>query len=109
MSVFWLTFRLHEQTTSKGSYEERYDALVAKLQELSTLTWANTTSFVVFESASSIAALGQAFKGAVDPKVDLFLMRAMERKQAVICGSNDDPDIYDLMVDANGTTYLTEI
>jgi hypothetical protein len=109
MSVFWLTFRLHEQTTSRGSYEERYDALMAELQAFSTLTWTNTTSFVVFESASSIAALGQAFKGVIDPKVDLFLMRAMESKLAVICGSNDDPGIYRLMLRDNGATYLTAI
>ena len=109
MTVYWLSFRLGNETTSKGSYADRYDALKLALGMASGEGWEEVTSFVVFESALSIDDVGQVAKGAIDPNVDLFLLREMERQSARICGNNGDPDISKLMIRADGTTYLRRI
>lgn len=109
MAAYWLTFRIHDETTAKGTYDERYDALVAAIKKNATLWWGETTSFMAFQSAGSLEALTAAFKRAIDPDKDLFLMRKMDTKDAIICGRSDDADIYRLMVGETGSTYLKKL
>jgi hypothetical protein len=107
MAVYWLSYRIHEDETG----DERRENLVNEVQNGLTLTdyWHETTSFIVFNSTARIDVLARRFKSQIDPKVDLFLMRAMESKLAYICGHYQDLDIFNLMVRGNGSTYLRPI
>ena len=97
MTVYWLTFRLENATIGGKTYEARYQALVDTLQKLTTRWWVKPTSFFAFESASSIENIAVACKRAIAPSHDLFLVREMDTKNALICGNNDDADIFALM------------
>jgi hypothetical protein len=59
--------------------------------------WDQTTSFVIFESASKIGAIARDAKSAIDPRYDLFLIRELDVQNAIICGKNADNDVYELM------------
>jgi DNA-binding LacI/PurR family transcriptional regulator len=97
MTVYWLTFRLHEDDISGRSYDKRYKALVDAVDKHSTQWWVEPTSFFVFESATMIGSIAAACKAAIAPTHDLVLIRAMDSKSAVIVGKPEDPEIFKLM------------
>lgn len=107
MSVYWLSYRIEEDTTG----DERRENLVNEIQnDVATARfWHETTSFIVFENSKRIDVLARIFKTLIDPRVDVFLIRAMERKAAYICGNWSDRDIITLMVNPNGSSYLRQI
>jgi hypothetical protein len=74
----WLSFRVAEKTTTKGSYGERYDALTKAVDGFTTAYWAETSSFYVFNSALDIDQIVQKVKAAIDVSCD-----------KVVIGSND--------------------
>lgn len=108
MTVYWLTFRLADKHTVKGSYDDRYDRLLDVIGRYSTLDWSETSSFVCFRSDESITTIGQTLKQAIDPSVDLFLIRKLSSPAAVICGAYKETDIFRLM-STDGETYLKKI
>jgi hypothetical protein len=93
MTTYWLSFRLHENST----YEERYAALENIVLSNSSMYWKETTSFIVFSSNISIQSVAASIKRVINPKIDLFLIRILDTKSAIICGNNQDQDIYKLI------------
>jgi hypothetical protein len=107
MAVYWLSYRIEEDATG----DERREKLVNEIQFdiATTRYWLETTSFIVFENSKRIDVLAHRFRDIIDQRVDGFLMRAMERRVAYICGNWSDQDIITLMVNPNGSTYLRQI
>jgi hypothetical protein len=99
MSTYWISFRLGDIAVGGKSYSDRWDALNAAVVAASVGTnyWSKTSSFFVFVSDYSIGQLGARFKAVISPAHDLFLMRSLDTKSAVVCGKNDDADIFTLM------------
>lgn len=97
MAAFWLTFRIENRVVGGRTYDERRQALYDAIQQRTTKWWLKPTSFIAFESSHSLGAIAAASKLAIAPSHDLFLMREMDTQNAIICGSNDDGDIYQLM------------
>jgi hypothetical protein len=97
MATFWLTFRIENRTVGGRSYDQRRDALYEAIRQHTKKWWLKPTSFVAFESTQSIDAIADACRVAIAESHDLFLIREMDTKSAIICGNNDDRDIYILM------------
>ena len=55
--------------------------------------WFETTSFIAFESISSIDGLAYKFKATIAPSKDLFLLRLMDLRSARLCGRFYDQTI----------------
>ncbi|MEA2861366.1 MAG: hypothetical protein QOC72_3405 [Methylobacteriaceae bacterium] len=97
MAVFWITFRLEDSGTMKPSYEQRYKALMDAIEECATQWWLDPTSFIAFESGMSAEGIATVAKTAINPAHDMFLLRNMDVKDAVICGKTTDQDIFKLI------------
>jgi hypothetical protein len=97
MAIYWLTFRLHEEKISGSSYEQRYQALYKAIEHIASSWWIEATSFIAFESDSSISTIAAACKSAIAPTHDVVLLRAMDTKSALLVGKAEDPDIFKLM------------
>lgn len=97
MTTIWISFRIAKKDVSGRTYQQRYDALVDEVKEISNSFWEETTSFIVFETDTDFNVAARSFKAQISPDCDLFLMRSMDSKKAIICGKSYDEDIYDLM------------
>lgn len=97
MATYWITFRISYESVGGKSYDDRYDAFTSAVVANASSHWAQTTSFYVIESTSSIDALTAILKREFAPSKDLFLIRQIDAKSAKICGQNDDNDIFTLM------------
>lgn len=106
MAIFWISFRIAKKVSGGKTYQQRYEGLENTISEISTLEWKETTSFIVFESGSSLTAIAGRLKREISPKDDLFIIRKMDAKDAIVCGDVEDDDIYHLMMKDDGTTYL---
>lgn len=96
MSVFWVTFRIH----NNASYEARYAALKAAVEShVSGKCWDEPTSFGVFESSSTSTALAAAFKEAIDVRIDQVVIGSPLTKTMVVLGKVDDMRKLKSMVD----------
>lgn len=106
MTVYWLSYRIEEDSMG----DQRRQALVneVKYQATPNLFWHETTSFIVFGSPNHIDGLAQAFKAIIDPRVDHFVIREMERSRARICGQIRDNIIFTLM-SRQGNHYLVRV
>lgn len=108
MNTYWISFRIStEESDAKESYNDRYDNFIVKLEELSSSIWEQTTSFMVFNSYFDIDHIANTLSLQLDRKIDLFLIRAMNAKSAIIFGKNTDKNIFEMMWnDEKGSTYL---
>lgn len=106
MAACWISFRIAKKTVGGKTYEQRYEALEKAVLGIADSYWKETTSLIVFETETDFDTAARKFKAAIAPSADLFLMRKMEAKKAVICGHNEDDDIFDLMVNDDGNSYL---
>jgi hypothetical protein len=97
MTTYWLTFRIHNAAVGGRSYEQRYEALNETIRTNCSKWWKEPTSFIAFESNSTISALIAKCKAAIAPSHDLALIRAMDTKSAMVCGIVKDQDIFALM------------
>lgn len=93
MSVYWLSFRLKDNST----YSDRYEALVEAIRVNSSKWWYDTSSFFVFATTATIDEMANAVKNAIDERNDLVLIGMPEFKSARLIGANKDQDIFDLM------------
>lgn len=82
MTVYWLSFEL----AFDDDYDARYDELMEAIKEISTKRWAETTSFVLFESNSGIDAIADAVNAAIDARKDVVLIGLNEIKGNYILG-----------------------
>ena len=97
MSAYWITFRIDDSSIGGRSYDKRYLALQDAVQSSASKWWVESTSFIAFEAIADIAVLARAFKTAIAPSHDLFLIRQMDTQSAIICGKVNDKDIFNLM------------
>jgi hypothetical protein len=97
MAALWLTFRIADRTVGSLTYDDRLKALQEAVRLRASKWWRKPTSFIAFESSEDIGTLASACKSAIAPSHDLFLIREMDRQSAIICGNNDDDDIFKLM------------
>jgi hypothetical protein len=97
MSTYWVTFRLAYENVGGKSYEERYKALTDTIVASSTKYWPEPTSFYALESAIDIDVLAGKLKAKIAPTKDVVLIRYMDHKEARICGTVNDADIFTLM------------
>lgn len=86
-NTYWLTFELKAETTAKGTYQERYNALIEALQTLNDGWWAQPTSFIVFGSTASRAAIITKIKAAVDLKTDIVVLGMPNYKTMEVVGA----------------------
>lgn len=97
-TAYWLTFEIKDETTPKGSYRDRYDALIAALQSLNDGWWAQPTSFILFGSTSARAAIIAKIKGALDLSKDVAVLGAPNYKVMDCIGRTDGFDAVASMV-----------
>jgi len=99
LTIYWITFRIEDEVVGGKSWDDRHNALVATIDRNSIRWWRETTSFIAFESTSSIDGLAYKFKAAIAPSTDLFLIGEMGAKPARICGRFTDRSIFEFMLD----------
>lgn len=97
MAAYWITFRLDHGTVHGRSYDERYNSFTEAIRVKATKWWVTPTSFIAFDSDANIEQIAAACKNAIAPARDMFLIRAMDTQSAIICGHDDDADIFKLM------------
>lgn len=93
MAVYWLTFRLSEDS----DYAARYERLVEAVREISEGWWVESTSFILFDSDQDIDDLAAIVKANLKPAVDLALVGVRDYKAARAIGAITDDDLYVLM------------
>ena len=82
MSLFAITFRIHEDST----YQERYDSLVKEIKsEATDKTWDETTSFFLIESDKTSKALCK----------DLYLHSSILESKDILLVINLSQEAYD--------------
>ena len=86
MADYWLTFRVLENS----GYQRRYDALIEAVNESGTGFWDGPTSFIAIRSSKSIDELGTAFRAAIDPLLDLFVIREIGKDSTRYVGVTGD-------------------
>jgi len=87
MGVYWITFRIHQNTT----YEARYNALLEAVEDhLASEFWAEPTSFWVFDSDSTAAQIVASCKAAIDPKVDQVVVGSPMTRTMTVIGKVED-------------------
>jgi hypothetical protein len=94
MTIYWITFHIEDEIVGGKNWNDRYNALIAAIGGNSTGRWYETTSFIAFDSISSIGGLAYKFKATIAPSKDLFLLRAMDLRSARICGRITDQTIF---------------
>jgi hypothetical protein len=57
MTIYWITFHIEEEIVGGKNWNDRYNALIAAIDRNSSRWWYETTSFIVFDSISSIDGL----------------------------------------------------
>ena len=97
MTIYWITFHKEEEIVGGKNWNDRYNALIAAIDQNSSRWWYETTSFIVFDSISSIDGLAYKFKATIAPSKDLFLLRVMDSRSARVCGRITDQTIFMVM------------
>lgn len=98
MAVYWLTFRIKEEIIDGWTPQERRDALYTAVREIGDQKWwIEPTSFVLFGSSHPLSMIAEHCKLAIAEDDDLVLIRALDRKDAVILGTAEDADLFDFM------------
>jgi hypothetical protein len=97
MTIYWITFHIEEEIVGGKNWNDRYNALIAAIDQNSSRWWYETTSFIVFDSISSIDGLAYKFKATIAPSKDLFLLRVMDSRSARVCGRITDQTIFMVM------------
>lgn len=94
MASFTISFRLHYDTVGGRTYQDRLAALDATVKNLSTVWWAQTTSFYAISTHHSIDEIVRSCRSVIAPSQDLLLVLDADQKAGRITGKNDDADIY---------------
>jgi len=97
MTIYWITFHVEDEIVGGKNWNDRYNALIAAIDRNSSRWWYETTSFIVFESISSIDGLAYKFKATIAPSKDLFSLRVMDSRSARVCGRLTDQTIFMVM------------
>ncbi len=93
MAVYWLSFRLEDDS----DYPNRYQALTDAIQGMTKKWWLETSSFFVFEAEPNIDGVAATVKKAIAPSKDIVLIGMPDYKSARLIGASKDDDIFKLM------------
>lgn len=93
MSVYWITFRLEQNTT----YDDRYKALIDTVDKMKSMWWGETSSFILFEAEKTIDEVAAAIKKAINASTDIVLIGMSDYKSARVIGPIKDQDLFKLM------------
>jgi hypothetical protein len=85
--TYWISFKIRDD----ADYQTRYDALVDEIDQLSTKTWSDTTSFYLIETGKEIDALATALKACIDLGKDMLVIRRLDNKSARFMGKLPKP------------------
>ena len=102
MTVFAVSFRIADQTSSLGTYGERWQSVNNAIQGAARGTnyWKQTTSFFVLESdENSSPSLATVIDNAskLDKARDLLLVINLDQKGYKVLGVNPDSDLDKIM------------
>lgn len=100
MATYWLSFRLDDsRPRGRATYDDRYADFVSAVYEHANpdMLWEETTSFYIFESSSALHSIARALKAAIDPDLDIFVLRSLDVQRAIACGAADDEKLSALM------------
>jgi len=89
MAHYWLTFRVADD-----GHPDRYDALIAAVNDSGDAFWDGPTSFICIESGLSIDRLGANLKAAISPREDLIVIREIGRDDTRYAGQPGDGFLY---------------
>jgi hypothetical protein len=98
-TTYWITFHIKDQKTTKGSYGDRYAALINALQEINDGWWAQPTSFILFGSEQPRANIIARLKKALDTSVDVAVIGEPHFKVFDVVGAVSGFDAVQSMVD----------
>ena len=100
MSVYAVSFRIHEDV----DYSRRYQSFTSALAAGATASWDETTSFVLVETSESIDAFCSRIyvHSAFDSSKDIYLVMDVEKKSARFRGKNKYPNTLQALI-----PYLT--
>ncbi len=96
MSIFGISFRIHEDAT----YAERYESLVEAIKmHANGKYWDETTSFVLIENLRTANELGAGIQrmSSISTDRDLVLVINLSRDEYYTIGKVSDRDISVLM------------
>lgn len=94
MTTYYVSFTIADD----AAYSDRYNALISLLQGYDhTIWWAETTSYMLFQSDKSASQIAADIKGVIDTSKDIALVAAPHYKTMLVVGSSTDNDIYKLV------------
>jgi hypothetical protein len=96
MSVYWITFRIHDATVNGETYDARYDSLTNTVKIMG-MRWDIPTSYAVFESGKSLDDVLAALTTNLSEQYDVLMIGEVGVKNTRIWGNNPDDDIFKLM------------
>ena len=96
MSVYYVTFRIHDATVNGKTYNQRYTALISAIQQMG-MRWDVPTSYAAFETALSLDSALNKLKAHLSQAHDVLLICEIGVKSAKIWGANSDNDIFKLI------------
>ncbi|MBY0349494.1 hypothetical protein [Tabrizicola sp.] len=94
MRTYYVSFVIRDDPT----YTDRYNTLIKSLQDLSPgRWWAETTSFIIFESDLGTDAIVAVIEDAINVAKDIAILGATDFKVMKVIGASKDADIYKLV------------
>ena len=99
-SVYWLSFRLKDSDGYERTYDDRLGKLTEELRASSGDAgkwWYETSSFFIFKTTETIDTIVTRIKRAIDAKVDIVVVRMMDKQTGRVIGKCDDADIFALV------------
>jgi hypothetical protein len=88
---YWATFRIKNETRRTGTHSQRWQALVNAIRYQSWSVWQEPTSFLAFITERDIDTIALQMKAAIDPVVDVALLRMTEYNQVRLIGTLEFP------------------
>ena len=96
MTMYWLAFRISEQSIGDTEAEQRRDGLYEAVRVLASKWWIEPSSFILFESKSPIDDIAAHCRMAIAEE-DLVLISTLDSQEARVLGTVDDGDLMSLM------------
>lgn len=97
MNTFAITFRIADKKADGKTYDERYNALVDKVNSLSKRWWVEPSSFFLIETDLEADALCSKIKATIAEDADVALILSTTHKIASVCGKVEDDDLYKIL------------
>ena len=91
---YWLSFVIKQELGRDGrKYGERYQTLVAAIEDVSFPYWKETTSFYLLRTSLTIDELAKHVRPAIDATKDTIIVRVLGHPTARIIGVYHDPTL----------------